>query len=317
MKKVIVMLMALLLMATSAMAGTAPVALKELADGVSLVYLQPDGVAEVTIEESEGMTVVNYKMVEEGMPNYRLAISHSDVLNGMDLGDLDEDQIAILVGYTGMDSHEYSYTMMEMADGWPAVLIDYEGESDWTDAFTLISGYLVQVHGYHDDFMPMTYEENEYAFTLLDSVNIVETEGGGDDMVGMPNPMTESTAEEFAEVAGKTVTLPEGAQDTMFFLYTIGNEKMAELQFTQDGVSYILRAQPADEQQDIAGLYMDFAGKEAVQMDGMDGTVEFNEGAEGAFQWFDTGAKISYSLTMDKDANAAALTDMAAALFAK
>lgn len=206
---------------------------------------------------------------------------------------------------------------MEMADGWPAVLIDYEGESDWTDAFTLISGYLVQVHGHHDDFAPMTTEEDEYAFTLLDSVNIVETEDGGEDMAGMPNPMTESTAEEFAGVAGKTVTLPEGAQDAAYFLYTIGDEKMAELQFTKDEVAYTLRAQAADAQQDIAGMYMDFASNEAVQMDGMDGTVSFNEDAEGMFQWFDADAKISYSLTMDKGASAAALTDMAGALLAK
>ena len=317
MKKVLVICIALLLMATSAMAGTAPLALKELADGVSLVYLQPEGVAEVTVEDTDGMTVVTYKMEDESMPNYRLVISHSDVLHGMDLGDLDEDQLAILVGYTAMDSHEYSYFMMEMDDGWPAVLIDYEGESDWTDAFTLISGYLVQVHGHHDDFAPMTLEEDEYAFTLLDSVNIVETEGGVDSMDGMPNPMTESTAEEFAGVAGKPVTLPEGAQDAVYFLYTIGSEKMAELQFTKDEIPYTLRAQPADAQQDIAGMYMSFASEEAVQIDGMDGTAQFNEDAEGVLQWFDTDAKVSYSLTMDKGASAAALTDMAGALFAK
>lgn len=175
MKKVLILSICLLLVATSAMAGTAPVDLKRLTDDVGLVYVQLDGVADIQVEEVYDLTIVTYTMEDASMPNYRLVISHSDLLDGKDITDLSEEELGQLVAYTALDAEEFSYAVVEMEDGWPAVVIDYEGESDWTDAFTLISGYLIQMHGYHDDFSPLTDEESAYAFTLLDSVDVVNT----------------------------------------------------------------------------------------------------------------------------------------------
>jgi len=65
-----------------------------------------------------------------------------------------------------------------MEDGWPGVLVVYEGagedEGDWVDAFTVIEGYIIQVHGAHKDFSELTEAEEQYAFMLLDSVDIVK-----------------------------------------------------------------------------------------------------------------------------------------------
>lgn len=174
MKKVFVLMLCLLMLAGSALAGTMPVEVQELTEKLTLVYLKPDGVKEMEVADVYDMKVVTFELEDESMPNYLMVISYSDELNGMDMTDLTEEQVAHVVALTAADSEEHSYQMINMADEWPAVLVDYEGESDWVDAFTIISGYLIQIHGAHDDFAPLTDAESEFAFTLLDCIDIVE-----------------------------------------------------------------------------------------------------------------------------------------------
>lgn len=179
MKKCALLALCLLLVATAAQAGTTN-ELMHLNDEVSLVYMQPEGVASIDVADSNGMKVLTYTMEDASMPRYVLTISYSDLLHERDITDLTEAEIEQLVAVTAIESEAYRHEVVEMEDGWPAVLLlNEEGDSgsDWVDAFTLISGYLVQIHGYHpDDFRPLTEAEDRMALTLLDSVDIVETE---------------------------------------------------------------------------------------------------------------------------------------------
>lgn len=176
MKKIFALTLCLLMLAGTALAGTAPLAVRHLTDKLDLVFAIPEGVKDVQIDDIYDMKVLTIVMEDASMPTYTLAVSYSEVLHEKDITDLTEEELNAVIGLTALDSDAFFYEMVEMDDGWPAVLIQYEegSESDWVDAFTVIAGYFIQVHGVHDDFSPLTEEENVYAFTLLDCIDIVD-----------------------------------------------------------------------------------------------------------------------------------------------
>lgn len=175
MKRMILLASSLLLIAGVALAGTQPLEVQDLGGGKTLVFAQPEGVKSAAIEDVYGMKIVTFELEDASMPDYVMVVSYSDALEEQDLPELSEEQIAELVALTAADSETHHYQMVEMADGWPAVLVQYEGGSDWVDAFTVISGYFIQIHGAHEDFAELTEAEDTYAFTLLDCVDIVES----------------------------------------------------------------------------------------------------------------------------------------------
>lgn len=180
MKRILILTLCLSLLCVSALAGTLPVELEVMGDGCTLVYGLPEGVSDiVTKEHLDGMVTMSFVLEDDTMPNYIMVISPSetDKLSGKSMTDLTAQEIEELVAYTAEESTAYDYEMVTMQDGWPAALIlNEEGESDWVDAFTVIEGYFIQIHGWHDDFATLTDAENQFAFTLLDNVDILTPE---------------------------------------------------------------------------------------------------------------------------------------------
>lgn len=311
MKKCAILTLCLVMLASVALAGTAALRVEALTSKHSLVYAQPEGVASIEVMGIGDMKVLTYKMEDPASPTYVLTVSHSEVLDGLDIGDLSDDVIEQLVALTAYEAENFTYERLEMEDGWPAVLIIYEDDSDMVDAFTLIDGYLMQMHGYHADFSELTEAEDRMAFTLLDSVNVVPAEDaqGDDIMVGMPNPMLDATEDAFVTLTGKAPTLPEGAANVAYFQYNT-DDAMAEVQFEADGIAYTFRASSGEEA-DTSGMYVTFADEAAVKVGDFDGTVQVNEGAEGVVLWYDAQAGINYSLSTSQGATAAGLEAMA------
>lgn len=176
MKKILILTLCLLMMASVAMAGTTPLEVKELTDSLTLVYALPEGVTDVKIDDVYDMKLITFELEDETMPNFVMVVSYSDLLEDRDITDMDDAEIATIAALTVTDSDHHTYDKVEMADGWPAVLIDVDndGEDDWVDAFTIISGYIIQLHGWHDDFSLITEAEMDMAYTLLDSIDIVD-----------------------------------------------------------------------------------------------------------------------------------------------
>lgn len=313
MKRFFVLLLCMMLMATAALAGTASVDLKRLTDTVGLVYLQPDDVKSILVEDIYDMKVLTYTMADASMPVYVMTISHSEVLDGRNIGDLSKEEIENLVSITAYDSEAFQYETVEMDDGWPAVHIVYEGESDWVDAFTVIEGYLVQVHGYHLDFSTLTDEEDQMVLTLLDTVDIIELDPEDGGMASMINPMEEATEEAFVALTGAAPALPEDAEAVQYFQYGLGTG-VVEVQFTFGGVAYTFRAAPGEEAEDISGIYNTFEKEEAVTVAGIEGTLKINEGAQGFCQWFDAENGINYNLSAVEGATSEGLAQMAGQL---
>lgn len=178
MKKIIALTLCLMMCAGCALAGTMPVELEPLSQKYALAYYLPEGVKSVDFSDAYGMKTATFLMEDESMPNYIMVISYSEVLHEKSLSDLSDEEIASLVAFTAADAESHAYEVIEMEDGWPGVRIDYDEESasDWVDAFTVIDGYILQVHGWHSDFSELTEEESAFAFTLLDSVSITDAE---------------------------------------------------------------------------------------------------------------------------------------------
>lgn len=176
MKKILTLTLCLLMMASVAMAGTQPLEVKELTDKLTLVYEIPEGVKSVEIDDVYDMKLISFELEDETMPNFVMVVSYSDLLDDRDITDMDDAEIAAIAELTVTDSDHHTYDRIEMNDGWPAVVIDIlnDGEDDWVDAFTIISGYIIQLHGWHDDFSLITDAQMDMAFTLLDSIDIVD-----------------------------------------------------------------------------------------------------------------------------------------------
>ena len=69
----------------------------------------------------------------------------------------------------------------------------------------------------------------------------------------LPNPMAEVKDVLAFEAIGVHMVLPEGAEDTSFFII---NQEVADAQFTLDGVAYTYRA--SDTAEDFAGIFERF-----------------------------------------------------------
>lgn len=178
MKKLLALTLCLLLLAGNALAGTMAVQLEPLTEKFNLAYVLPEEVTGVQVYDAYGVKTLFFEMADEAMPNYIMVVSYSEVLHDKSLSDLSEEEIASLVAFTAADADVHAYEVIEMEDGWPGVRIDYdeESQSDWVDAFTVLDGYIIQVHGWHTDFSELTEEEGAFAFTLLDGASIAEAE---------------------------------------------------------------------------------------------------------------------------------------------
>lgn len=135
----------------------------------------------------------------------------------------------------------------------------------------------------------------------------------------MPNPVQESSADEIMEELGFSLLTPYGAEDIAYSIIDMSDEgKMAQVDFTLDGIGYTYRAMAAAEWTDISGMYFEWT--EEVETD-----VSYNSGktfiAEdgdtkvGVILWYDTVPGIQYSLSMDSDADYTVLWFMAEQLF--
>lgn len=135
-----------------------------------------------------------------------------------------------------------------------------------------------------------------------------ETDADAEDsgsMVGLPNPMSELTEEEFNNEFNTAVWVPEGSEDIHYFKIEAGDLKIAQVDYIRFDYEYCFRFSKGDEQ-DISGMYYtwtydtenDSSGiyKPACHM-----RLNEDEGA-GACTWYDSRTGTNYSITMSEGA---------------
>lgn len=156
-------------------------------------------------------------------------------------------------------------------------------------------------------------------FTLLLSLLMVLSFGAcaAKDGETLPNPITDSTAEEILETLGIAFSLPEGASDAAYSIIGAeGENPIAQVKFTLDGKEINCRIQPAEELYDNTGMYYEW---ETTEENAMVGTcpaiLSWNEGAEGICYWYDEAAGLLYSVSVTEGASPEYLTKLAEMLY--
>lgn len=121
-------------------------------------------------------------------------------------------------------------------------------------------------------------------------------------MTTLANPLRDSSQEELAGM-GYSITLPEGAGDIRYSVIDSGSGEtpLAQAEFSYQQSSYTLRALKSGAEEDISGLYADWA----VAMDWRMGqlSIRYNESdGTGWIGWYDGETQWCLSAVEEADA---------------
>lgn len=132
--------------------------------------------------------------------------------------------------------------------------------------------------------------------------------------VGMPNPMTELTQEEF-EACSFNLTAPEGAEDIKYFSIAGGDNAITQMSFTLDGAKYSIRVQPTNitsgELPDISGMFYEWTHTEEVQVGYNTAHFYCRDGGPGHICWLDVVPGLLYDLSVDTGADRDTMASLA------
>ena len=136
----------------------------------------------------------------------------------------------------------------------------------------------------------------------------------GEPAVGIPNPQKESSEIEILTRFGTVMSLPEGGLVDDYFILE-GENSTAEMRFELNGQHYTARFMPAQEYEDISGMYYEWQHTETAN-DLYNTTLRFNDGAEGVIDLYDRDLGLICSLSTKSGADAETLRSVAGAVFA-
>lgn len=128
------------------------------------------------------------------------------------------------------------------------------------------------------------------------------------------------TAQEIVETLGYQMAVaPDGADQVVYDVLTLDGLAVGETIFVLDGVSYTYRTAATTEITgdfaDISGLTDAYPVHETAAVSYCDARLSYEEGGSGKLVWFDPVPSLLYSLSMDSNASADTLMQMAVLLF--
>ena len=128
----------------------------------------------------------------------------------------------------------------------------------------------------------------------------------GYEAVSMINPWVDLTAEELQSESGLSFGVPDGAENVIYRY--LKEDNLAEMQFTIGNDEYCARIQPAEEAENISGMYFEWDNEEDIRIGSCAGTIgQAKTGSEDwveLCQWYDADQGLQYSLsvyTTDRD----------------
>ena len=117
--------------------------------------------------------------------------------------------------------------------------------------------------------------------------------------IGMSNPWQyEVSPEEIQKMVNESFTVPEDAENVVYGI--MESEKLAEVQFDIDGVSYCARMEPADKFTDISGIYATWDSEENEEINGIDATYRRSITEEEWYDnilYYDAAGKMMHSIS--------------------
>ncbi len=127
---------------------------------------------------------------------------------------------------------------------------------------------------------------------------------------GIPNPIVEVESAADFEPLNVKIDAPEGATDVS---YRIIGDKVAEITFTLDGVTYVYRSANTGTEEDISGVYTEFDERSDISVDGMDWyaiiNINTNKDAGALARW--QYLPVQFSLYTEDKVDAETFTNLA------
>lgn len=133
-------------------------------------------------------------------------------------------------------------------------------------------------------------------------------------VIGMPNPVHESTAEEILNKIGVTFAIPKGAKNIH---YSVIADSLTQMDFLWNKAECTVRAEPSGETslKDISGFYYNWKNSADVKVGYNEAkakwTKDENRNSVGICIWWDAAPGIMYSVSMKNNANAKKLEKLA------
>ena len=137
-------------------------------------------------------------------------------------------------------------------------------------------------------------------------------------VIGMPNPIRESTAEDILNTLGVTFSVPEGAENVQ---YSVIGDSLAQMDFVWNNAECTARAEPSGETslKDISGFYYNWKNSAELKVGYNEAkanwTKDENGNSVGICIWWDAAPGIMYSVSMKSNANAENLKKLANAVY--
>lgn len=132
------------------------------------------------------------------------------------------------------------------------------------------------------------------------------------------NPMKKSTPQEIIETIGVKFNEPKNVSEIKYFI--ISNQ-VAQMNFIKDGISFTARIKPANQFEDISGMYFNWNNEQDCKIAWCSGKIYFMNDAEnknpGICIWYDVAPGLMYSLSMDDKSNPEILLSLANEIYHK
>ena len=105
-------------------------------------------------------------------------------------------------------------------------------------------------------------------------------------MVGLANPVHDSSQEEIAELDGITMVIPEDAQDTVWLRIVTADMVIDSVRYTYNGDPYNYRTAVVDStEEDISGMYYDWTHDNADAAADQLCIAYWNDDGQGICNW--------------------------------
>ena len=132
------------------------------------------------------------------------------------------------------------------------------------------------------------------------------------------NPMKKSTPQEIINTIGVKFNEPKNVTEINYFI--ISNQ-VAQMNFIKDGISFTSRIKPANQFEDISGMYFNWNNEQDCKIAWCSGKIYFMNDAEnknpGICIWYDVAPGLMYSLSMDDKSNPEILLNLANEIYHK
>lgn len=137
-------------------------------------------------------------------------------------------------------------------------------------------------------------------------------------VIGMPNPVRDSTVQDILNTFGIRFALPEGAENAR---YSVIGGTLSQVDFTWNGDECTARAEPSGETslKDISGFYYNWKNSAEVKVGYNTAKASWTKDEKGNSVgiciWWDAAPGIMYSVSMRSGAGEKSLSALANAVY--